>query len=250
MKNKHSKTKNLEIYRYLLNYETSELAYENADSLAAHLNEHQNKIISCIAQARKNYRIYKELIAFGYAENQIPLWFLRPEKKEEPHINPSESVENNPPQNQGLTKTSPIQQYEHTQPRYVMGVRYYDWEELQNTKNRYQTTSFYDWAYERNLRERMLATVEREREEAKLRKWEHELSQARDPFTFIRIALGNQEWRDYYNSLSTQGKNELFDSINQLLHCKNQFDSQLEQQRIFNGVIFPLWFTGRMMGKW
>jgi len=250
MVNLYSKTKNLGIYRYLMNYDTPKLAYENADSLAAHLKEHKNKIISCIAQAKKNYRIYKELIAFGYFEDQIPLWFLRPEKKEEPRIPASERVEKNPPQNQGLTEARPILHYENTQPRYVMGIRCYDWEELQNTLPQYQSNSVHDWIFEMKLREHTRAIATLEREDAKLREWKHELAQARDPFTFLRIALRNHEWCKYYNRLSPQEQNKLFDSINHLLQCKNQFEYQLEQQRLFNEVIFPLWLTGRRMGKW
>jgi hypothetical protein len=129
-----------------------------------------------------------------------------------------------------------------------MGIRPYDWEELQNTRTHF-ATSFYNWSFERKFREQQ-ENAAKEREEAKLREWKNELSQARDPFTFLRIALRNQEWRDYYNRLSTQEKNDLFDSIIQLLQSKNQFEYQLEQQTIFNEVIFPFWFIGRMMGKW
>jgi len=107
MKNKHSKTKNFLIYRYLLKYKTSELAYEKSKILASHLNEHRNKIISCIAQAQKNFRIYKELIDFGYSEKQIPSWFLRPDEKV-PQKHFLEIVEIDPPQNQGFANKLPI----------------------------------------------------------------------------------------------------------------------------------------------
>jgi hypothetical protein len=118
--------------------------------------------------------------------------------------------------------------------------------ERQNAISQYQTTSYYDLAFERELRE--LAASKREND--KLEEWQEELRRARDPFTFIHIALKNREWRNYYNSLSNQEKNELLHSITDIIQYKILNEYQQHQARIFNEVIFPFWFYGRMMGKW
>lgn len=245
---RHSKTKNLKIYTYLLNHETSEKAYENVDVLANHLKVHKNKIISCIAQAKKNPLIYKELVARGYADHQIPLWFLRPEKEEEePQTQNSETIESKSPQNQELT-IARTQSYENTEPQFFMGVRIYEWGELQNLAPPSQPKTTYDTIFERKLRE-LQGLATREREATRINDWKHELSQARDPANFLRIALTNKEWSNYYYSLSTREKNKLFDSLFPLFHYKNQIELAQENQRQFN-EFFPLWLYGQTMGNW
>ena len=84
MQKHFSKTKNFIVYRYLLNYPTEQEALDDLDNLAQLLNRHKNGIISCIAQPKKNPRIYQELRAFGYADTQIPAWFIRPLEESQP----------------------------------------------------------------------------------------------------------------------------------------------------------------------
>jgi len=247
MQRSYSKTKNIEIYTYLLQFETSEKALQNLDVLATHLKVHKNKIISCIAQAKKNPLIYKELVARGYKEYQFPTWFSRPEQEKEEPPKQIKTIENNSPQNQELT-IARTQSYENTEPRVFMGMRSYDWGELQNLMPHGQPKTFYDLAIERELRERQELFAQ-EREATWISTWKRELSQAKDPATFFQILQKNQKWSNNFNSLSQNEKNIFFDTLFQQFHYKYQNKIAQENQRQFN-ELFPLWLYGQKMGKW
>ena len=75
---KKSKTKHLEIYRYLLAYEdTTKIPYK---ALGQKFGVHQNVVIACVSRAKTHPTIYHELKGEGYTELQIPPWFQRPSR--------------------------------------------------------------------------------------------------------------------------------------------------------------------------
>jgi hypothetical protein len=139
MKSSESKTKNFEVYTYLLNYPTKQDALDNLDVLAGHLKRHKNGIISCIAQAEKNDLIFKKLIDFGYSSGQIPAWFLRPvEEKEELRLQPSRDLL---PFTTYSRQSQPNNQpSKFPQPRTFLGMEVYDWDETQDYINFNQPT--------------------------------------------------------------------------------------------------------------
>jgi hypothetical protein len=247
MTDRHSKTKNLEVYTYLLNYNTQEEAYKNAGLVASHLKIQKNRVISCVYQAGKNPLISKALVDDGYDKNQIQPWFAKPFQEDLEERN-SESRENTATQDQTITAAS-NRVSEDKRPRYIMDVQVIDWRESQNIVPAYQPKTWYERAFEKDLRERQ-EHHERERKARKLADLNRRLSGAQDPFTYIQIALENPDWRDNWYSLSPFERKQYFDLIFQMILNKNYIIIAENNQKWFNEVFFPFWFTGRWLGKW
>jgi hypothetical protein len=76
---KRTKSKNIETYKYFLNYDDP--LKIPLEPLAKQLRVHKNKLIALIGSAKRHPHIYTELRKLGYAEDQIPSWFVRPSEK-------------------------------------------------------------------------------------------------------------------------------------------------------------------------
>jgi len=261
MKTRYSKTKNFEVYRILLNFQTVQEALDELDTLSRQLSRHKNALISIIAQPQINPLIYKELKAYGYPDEQIPEWFIRPQNEEEPQTqttdytitipNHSEQLQ---PVNSQITQTP--------QPRNFMGMQVYDWEEIQrhlyNNKPReptvaeriaeeqyreYEDITWKDYQERKELRRRV-------KQEELDKKTEKELTETHDPWTALQILKKNPKWLAWYNSLTPQEQKKTYESISQIYRFVNENKIIQENQRQWNRYFEAMWWQGRFHGKW
>ena len=256
-----SKTKNIETYTYLINYPTTKDALKKLDGLANHLKRHKNGIISCISQAEKNYLIYQKLSDMGYADEQIPGWFLRPQYEEEPQPQTTKDTFTLP-NHSGQTQPLKSQTTQTPQPRNFMGMQAYDWDEIERYLDINQPRQF---TVADRINEDMILEYEeeqwqtyqkqkeirrRENEKRFNKKIEQKLTETYNPRTALQILLKDPNWRKWYNRLTAQEQNRMFDHICTFYRFKVENKLYQENLQQWNQYYSAMFWQGRFLGKW
>jgi hypothetical protein len=141
-------------------------------------------------------------------------------------------------------------------------MQVYDWEEIERYLDNNQPRQFTvaDRIYEdMNLEyeEEQWQTYQkqkeirrRKKEEKFNTKIEQELTETYDPRTALQILLKDPNWRKWYNSLTSQEQNRMFDHICSFYRFKVENKVYQDNLQQWNQYYNVMWWQGRLLGKW
>ncbi len=250
-----SKSKNIEIYKHLLNFGTIEIAKKHLSKLSEQLKCHKNKIIACIGQAQRNSKIYIELTNLGYLNDQIPKWFRRPEENNLVHDQPQNKLSKDKIVN---TRRLPIVTSRPSikpTSNNIKETKIFDWDEVQKYSPLIRPKSRFNYVFERQFEEleeihwshyqERIDLTRTENAKIKKEKINQELAQACDPFTALEICKKDTKFRRWFENQSPQEKTKTIKAFVDYFQLKINIEMQQRQAQFFY-----CWWTGRLLGIW
>jgi hypothetical protein len=240
-----SKTKNLKVYIYLLKYQTLKAAYENLEDIASHFKRHKNGIISCITQARRNPKIYSELIRNGYADSQIPPWFIRPQKEENDLEAPKEETHQaSPATHETPQDTIEINNLTSIPENY--GIKIIDMREIQQSQIWGQTPD--EQIFDNRLTQFKAQQIEDQKREHKASQ-ENRISMTENPTQVLSILREDSEWEKIWQQYTPTKRQRFNGMLTQLCRMKQEKRLNDEQnQQLEQAAKILAW--GKYLGKW
>jgi hypothetical protein len=230
----YTKSRNMRYYRFFCTLPESEL--EISDELAKKSKIHKNKLISLFAQAGTNENIFLELMEEGKSASEIPKMFKRPENFDD---GPSETIYKEDSNELQASSSQASLEREPAQP----GIRFPSGEFISEEKLR-----THGWSFESLDGKVLMSGGPRKhmylRPQHRTRKKTYrDPSLANDPFTYMRIALENPEFREQYERMPPEEQREYRRLVITTYNIRYQQKLAEEQAKIFQWMFWWNYFN-------